>query len=203
MSKTVNDSNIDLNKFPASKVHQLAKKMESFKATAKHIKQVASDLQATQIHLMCHQHTELAPSKIQRKQKKSFMSRQATSKQHYHEDKQSERMPEVHRRFNNNLQAHIGQERYPSQRDTNQDRGNKCGNSQHVEGFRCPDIRYQCKNCHKFGHFSSLCYKKNGYKRSLQPRSPKAHQLKIGSVCMQDSLCGQFEDNSSDDSFCL
>ena len=33
VSKTFNDSNIDLNKFPAIKVRQLAKKMESSKAT--------------------------------------------------------------------------------------------------------------------------------------------------------------------------
>ena len=51
VSKTIND-NIDLNKFPASKVRQLAKKMESSKATAKHRKQVANDPQAAQIHLM-------------------------------------------------------------------------------------------------------------------------------------------------------
>ena len=55
LSKTINDNNIDLNKFPASEMRQLAKKMESSKATAKHIKQVASDPQATQIHLMRHQ----------------------------------------------------------------------------------------------------------------------------------------------------
>ena len=57
MSKTINDSNIDLNKFLASKVRQLAKKMESSKATAKYIKQVAGEPQATQVHLMqqnCH-----------------------------------------------------------------------------------------------------------------------------------------------------
>ena len=35
--KTVNEGNVDIQKFPASKVHQLAKKMESLKATAKHI----------------------------------------------------------------------------------------------------------------------------------------------------------------------
>ena len=52
VSKPINDSNIDLNKFPANKVCQLAKKMESSKATAKHIKQVANDPQGTQIHLM-------------------------------------------------------------------------------------------------------------------------------------------------------
>ena len=39
--KTINDSNIDLDMFPASKVRQLAKKMESSKVTTRHIKQVA------------------------------------------------------------------------------------------------------------------------------------------------------------------
>ena len=52
VSKTINDSNIDLDKFPASKVRQLARKMESSVATARHIKQVASDPQAAQINLM-------------------------------------------------------------------------------------------------------------------------------------------------------
>ena len=79
VSKTINDSNIDLNKFPASKVRQLANKMESSKATAKHIKQVTSDTQAAQINLMHHQCTGLPPSKFDRKQKKSFKSRQDTT----------------------------------------------------------------------------------------------------------------------------
>ena len=38
VSKTINDSNIDLDKFPSSKVRQLAKKMESPKVTTRHIK---------------------------------------------------------------------------------------------------------------------------------------------------------------------
>ena len=37
VTKTINEDNVDIQKFPASKVHQLAKKMESSKATAKHI----------------------------------------------------------------------------------------------------------------------------------------------------------------------
>ena len=57
--KTINDSNIDLDKFPANKVRQLAKMMESSKETARHIKQVASDLQVAQINLMQHR----SPSK--------------------------------------------------------------------------------------------------------------------------------------------
>ena len=43
--KTINDSNIDLEKFPASKVKQLAKKMESSKSTTRYIKPVACDPQ--------------------------------------------------------------------------------------------------------------------------------------------------------------
>ena len=41
VSQTISDSSIDLENFPASKVRQLAKKMEASKATAHHIKQVA------------------------------------------------------------------------------------------------------------------------------------------------------------------
>ena len=51
-SKAINESNIDPEKFPASKMRQLAKKMESSKSATRHIKQVASDLQAAQIILI-------------------------------------------------------------------------------------------------------------------------------------------------------
>ena len=51
----INDSNIDLEKFPANKVWQLAKKLESSKSTARHIKQVSCELQATQVNLLRHQ----------------------------------------------------------------------------------------------------------------------------------------------------
>ena len=52
VSKTINDSSIDLDKFPSSKVRQLAKKMESSKVTTRNIKQVASDLQVAQSNVM-------------------------------------------------------------------------------------------------------------------------------------------------------
>ena len=47
VSKTINEGSVDLDKFPASNVSQLAKKYESSKATARHIKQVAGEMQAT------------------------------------------------------------------------------------------------------------------------------------------------------------
>ena len=51
VSQAINDRNIDLDKFLTSKVRQLAKKIESSKATARHIKQVASYPQVAQINL--------------------------------------------------------------------------------------------------------------------------------------------------------
>ena len=52
VSKTISDGSVDLEKFPASKGRQFAKKLESSKSTAHHIKQVASDPQAAQINLL-------------------------------------------------------------------------------------------------------------------------------------------------------
>ena len=147
VSKTINDSVIDLNKFPARKVRQLSKKMETSKATAKHIKQLASESHATQIHLMQHECTEMTPASFKENKKESFKSRQATNK-HYHEDKHREGMPQVYRTFNNNHQAHASQEKYSSE-----DRCNKCGDFPHVEGFRCPASKYQCKTCPQIRSF--------------------------------------------------
>ena len=64
----MSDSNIDPENFPASKGRQLAKKMESSKSTARHIKQFSSEPQATQVHLLEHQRIELPPTKSKQKQ---------------------------------------------------------------------------------------------------------------------------------------
>ena len=69
--ETISDGNVDLETSPASKVRQLAKRMESSKATAKHIKQVAGDPQFVQSNFMGYQHTELSSGK--HKKKKPFI----------------------------------------------------------------------------------------------------------------------------------
>ena len=79
VSKTINEGSVDLDNFPASKVHQLAKKMESSKTTARHIKQVAGDPQVAQINLMHHQHTELSNGKYKKK-KSSAKQKQVQNK---------------------------------------------------------------------------------------------------------------------------
>ena len=90
----------------------------------------------------------------------------------------------------------------PSQAYRRIDRCSKCGDSKHVEGFQCPARKFQCKTCYRYGHFSSLCYKKQS---SFKSRNPKAHQLQAGVVYAQeDSICVQSSDlTSSDESFCL
>ena len=59
VSKTLNEGHVELSKFPASKVRQVAKKLESSQATTKYMRQVTKDPQATQINLLRHQRTEL------------------------------------------------------------------------------------------------------------------------------------------------
>ena len=69
--KSINDSNIDLEKFPASKIRQLVRKLESSKSTARDIKKMSSDPQATQVNLWRHHRTGIPPNKAKRKQFKN------------------------------------------------------------------------------------------------------------------------------------
>ena len=53
IAKTINEGNTDLAQYPGAKVQQMAKKLESSKATTKHIKQHMSSMQgATQINVL-------------------------------------------------------------------------------------------------------------------------------------------------------
>ena len=80
-----------------------------------------------------------------------------------------------------------------------------CGDSANLEGFQCPMKRFQCNSWHTFGHYTSICYQRIQQKQApYKSRKPKAHQLKVGTIYVQDStICVQSEDSSSDDSFWL
>ena len=99
--------------YPASKLRQLAKKLESSKANAHHIKQASSNTQAAQVNLLCHQHTELA-----QKKKKGHKC-----KQHF---KPKEGKPPYKKHSN------------PSQAHGSQNCSSKCGDTRHSQGFSCP-----------------------------------------------------------------
>ena len=98
------------------------------------------------------------------------------------------------------INTHASHERYSSE-----DRCSKCGDTPHVEGFGCPASRYKCKNCHKVGHFSSLCFKKKESEYKREPKQPRAHQLMVGRTSAQSSSYEQSDTclRLCDDSFCL
>ena len=53
IAKTINEGKTDLEQYPAAKVQQMAKKLESIKVTAKYIKQHTSSMQgATKVNVL-------------------------------------------------------------------------------------------------------------------------------------------------------
>ena len=188
VSKTISDGSVDLEKFPTSKVRQLAKKLESSKATACHIKQVAGDLQAAQINLLGHQRTELPAGKYKKK-RSSMKPRQSNNKNQgqegYHSQVQSKKKFDTRGVHNDKTRC------------------SKCGDSVHVEGIQCPAKKYHCKACHKFGHFRSMCFEKK--QAPFKHRNPKVHQIQAGST--HAHRCASYdhfdEDSTSEESFCL
>ena len=186
VSRTITEGCVDLDKFPTSRVCQLAKKFKSSKATVHHIKQVAGDLQDTQINLMRHQWTELPTNRHNKK-------RRSTGRPKQHKAPKNAASNQVKKSYDN---------RKPHRAP---DPCNKCGNSIHAQGFQCPVKKYQCKVCNKSGHFSSLCYqKKTQVHHKNSCRNPKVHQLHAGLMYAQDSANHSYsEEPSSDESFCL
>ena len=133
--------------------------MESSKSAAGHIKLVASDPQVAQVSLMRHQRTDLLQGKSKWKQH-SHKSRSKGQKRYSGE--QNHNVPPHKKRFDTN-QTH-----------QRRDRCSKCGDSKHIDGFRYPAKKFKSKTCNKYGHFTSLCYKK---KVSFKSRTPMVHHL--------------------------
>ena len=85
---------------------------------------------------------------------------------------------------------------------SSKNRCTKCSDSPYIEGFRCPASKFQCKYCHKYGHFSKLCFKKDGSEYKKNTRRPKAHQLMVGTASAREDQ-SDASYSSSEDSFCL
>ena len=156
-SRTITEGSVDLDKFPASRICHLVKKFQSSKATVLHIKQVAGDLQATQINLMGHQQTELPTNRHNKKRKPTGWPK-------LHKAPENAASNQVKKSYNNRKphKAH--------------DCCKKCGDSIHAQRFQCPTKKYQCKVGNKYGHFSSLFYqKKTQVHHKNSCRNSKAH----------------------------
>ena len=101
----------------------MAKKLDSSQATAKYMKQVTKELHPTQINLLRHQRTELPQSKAQRRQNK-FRHKPNFNRENHHQ-------------ANYKPNEFIRKKSNPTQILQNSERYHKCGDSQHIEGFRC------------------------------------------------------------------
>ena len=120
VSKIINNSSIDLEKFPMSRSRQLAKKMETSKATAHHIKQVETSVYRP-------------PTKQEQVETTVFFKSRAPSHKKYSSKHNQHQVPLYKKKFD------------PHQAHTRKDRCSKCEDSRHEEGFKCPAKKFQCK----------------------------------------------------------
>ena len=150
---------------------------------------------ATHVNLLRHQRKEIPPNKSTQKQFKKSRS----NNMGYSNEANQQQASYKKKEFENKKAFN------PRQILKSDDRCHKCSDSKHIEGFQCSAHKYQCRNCHKFGHFSSLCYEKQESFKNTWSRSPKAYQLTSGRLSAQEnSICGHSSDNSSSyESFCL
>ena len=193
VSRTISDGSVDLDKFPASRVHQLAKIYESSKATAIHIKQVSGEPQATQINLLHHQRTKLPLHKYTKKRfhaKPRLGNGKPARNDQYHS--------QPHHKNKGDHKPPMSNWMPPS---NNSNRCLKCSDTAHHDGFTCPAKKYQCKACHKFGHFTSQCFQRKEHSQH-KVRQPKAHQIH-GNNLYDDPESYPLDISSSEDSFCL
>ena len=193
VSRTISDGSVDLDKFPASRVCQLAKKYESSKATARHKKQVSREPQATQINLLCHQRTKLPQHRYK---KKRSHARPGLGNGKPAGNDQYCSQPHYKNKGNHKLLMSNGMP--PS---NNSNRCSKCGDTAHYDGFTCPAKKYQCKACHKFGHFTSQCFQRKHHSQH-KVRQPKAHQIHVNNPYDDPESCPS-DTSSSEDSVCL
>ena len=130
--KNINDSSLDLEKFPVTKSQTACKEDGGF----------IGHPQIAQINLMRHQCTDLPPSKHKKKQ---FFKSGPPSHEWY--SSQHKQVP-PYKKFD------------PKQVHTSRDRCSNCRDSKHMEGFKCPAKKFQCKTCNKYG-YSQTCVTRN------------------------------------------
>ena len=90
--------------------------------------------------------------------------------------------------------------------DAHSDKCNRCGDTWHVKGFQCPARKFQCKICHKFGHFTTVCYQKSQGQHSsnsFQSRKPKAQQLWAGALYTLHDVDSSDCESETENTFCL
>ena len=90
--------------------------------------------------------------------------------------------------------------------DAHHDKCTRCSDTLHAKGFQCPARKFQCKICHKFGHFTTVCYQKSQGQQSsnsFQSRKLKAQQLCAGALYTHHDADRSDSDSEKEDTFCL
>ena len=136
----------------------------------RHIKQVSGEPQATQINLLRHQRTEL-PQNRYKKKRSHTKPRLGNNKPHGHEQYQGQ----IPHKNKGDHKPPTSNRLIPS---NNFNRFSKCGDTTHCEGFTCLAKKYQCKACHKVGHFTSQCFQRKQHSQ-YKYRCPKAQANEI------------------------
>ena len=76
----------------------------------------------------------------------------------------------------------------------------------HAKGFQCPARKFQCKICHKLGHFTTVCYLKSQSQQAsslFQSRKPKAQQLWAGALYTLHDEDSSGCESETENNFCL
>ena len=159
----------------------------------RHIKEVSGEPQATQIYLVQHQRTKLPHHRY--KKKRSHTKPRPGNNKPCRNDQYQGQIPYKNK----------GDHKPPTSNrlppSNNFNRCSKCGDTTHCEGFTCLSKKYQCKACHKFGHFTSHCFQRRQNSQN-KFRQPKAHQIQVNDLYgSPDSYPSDV--SSSEDSFCL
>ena len=165
--------------------------MESSNVILRYIKQVASDLQVAQVILW---NTSAQTSQQASTRRSLFIKPRPPSYKNDASDRQ-----QVSSYHNNNYKKSFDAKNVYK----NKERCQRCGYSVHIEGFKCPAKKYQCKSCHKYGHFYMLMLSKET--SFIQAKETMGSFVASQSLYACDkSICGHSEDcSSSNESFCL
>ena len=174
ISKTLSEIGNDSRRYTAAMARQAAKKAETSKSTAQHIKRGVSvnDPQASQVNMLRHKRTELPKPKSQRGKRRG--------------GGRGGKQPDY-----NQIPHRQPQLKY--KQNTSYNKCGKCGDTQHAQGFNCPARKFQCKKCRKYGHFTSLC--KSDEKKGWNAHKHQVRQIRASA----NELYGDASEYSSSD----
>ena len=157
ISKIISEESPDVT---AATIRQKLKKLEAGRATAKYIKgtnATSKDATADSVNQI---HKQGNP-KAKGQKRKGWPKDSHSHSQNHPAKKPFKPNPHYGQPHVQKQQAQGQKQQKPKSHQTfNPDICKRCGDTRHRQGFNCPASKYQCKKCHKYGHFTSKCLTK-------------------------------------------